>query len=278
MSDAKTETTSIPLKEIQTRAFNVLCLLVDFLESEQIPYYLIGGTLLGAVRHQGFIPWDDDIDIGIPRKNYDQLISHLAHLPHTLKAVHPSIDMLTPYPFLIISDPATTLVIDYATPYNRGVGVDVFPLDNFPQSKLLQALLWKGIFIFRSISMNKQGGYYKKKLDPPLSIYFKFLSLINKFIPRSFIFKGYDIFLSSSRKSASLIGNLYGMYGKKEIVDSDIFGKPSQVKFESRFFRAPSQPEEYLTAIYGDFKKFPPQEKRNSGHKIKKFNINIKKS
>ena len=269
MLDAKVETAPLSLQEIQNRAFTALCLLVDFLDAEGISYYLIGGTLLGAVRHQGFIPWDDDIDIGIPRKDYNRLMARLEHLPPALKATHPKFDKQTPYPFLVISDPTTTLVIDYAIPYNKGVGIDVFPLDNFPQNKYLQTLMWKGISIFRSMTMNKQGGYYKRKLSGRFFIYFNLLSFLNLLIPRSLLFKGYEAWIASSNNPDILIGNLYGIYGKKEIVDVNVFDKGSMVNFESRYFRAPLQAEKYLHAIYGDFMQLPDMKKRNSGHQIK---------
>lgn len=274
MLDAKVETAPLSLQEIQNRAFTALCLLVDFLDAEGISYYLIGGTLLGAVRHQGFIPWDDDIDIGIPRKDYNRLMARLEHLPPALKATHPKFDKQTPYPFLVISDPTTTLVIDYAIPYNKGVGIDVFPLDNFPQNKYLQTLMWKGIAFFRSMTMNKQGGYYKRKLNMKSSITFKLISFCNIFIPRNLLFKAYDNFVSYSEQS-SMIGNLYGIYQKKEIVSKDTFNTGTQVKFGSRLFRAPSEPEKYLYSIYNDFMKIPEKEKQNSGHKIKKTSLNF---
>lgn len=275
MLGAPIDNKNISLQEIQLSTFHVLCKLVDFLEERNIPYYLIGGTLLGAVRHQGFIPWDDDIDIGIPRKYYDHLLTRLAELPPTLKCSHPLLDECTPFPFLVVSDPSTTLVIDYISPYNRGAGVDVFPLDNFPENYFSQKIFWKCIALLRSMTMNKQGGYYKRKTTKKLYIYFKLLSFLNIFIPRSLLFKVYDRLVKIADQKTTLMGNLYGIYGEKEIVNKEVFGSGCQIKFQSRFFRAPSQYKEYLNSIYGNYLEIPPKHKRKSGHKIKNFSKSI---
>ncbi len=157
----------VPLARIQQRAFAVLGALVDFFQAHAIDYYLVGGTLLGAVRHGGFIPWDDDIDIVVPRKDYRRLLGLLDRLPPTLRAIHPSIDAHTPYPFLVVSDRHSRWVVDYAHPFDRGIGVDVFPLDGVPPPGMRRRLLRKSIALLRSMTMNKQKGYYLRPVPRP---------------------------------------------------------------------------------------------------------------
>ena len=259
----------IALADVQRRAFAVLCALADFCDEHEIRYYLVGGTLLGAVRHSGFIPWDDDIDIAVPRTDYERLLSLLALLPPALKASHPRIDPRTPYPFLVVSDAQSSLVIDYVRPYDRGVGVDVFPLDTAPQTGWRQAVLWKGIALLRAMTMNKQGGYYRRPAAWGQRLRFVLLSLLNTMFPRRFLYAVYDTWVSKGGGLAGLTGNLFGLYGRRELVPSHVLGAASRIQFMSHWFSAPAKPEEYLRAVYGDFMRMPPEKDRHSGHRIR---------
>lgn len=261
------------IQTIQKYAFEALCSLVDFLDKKEIPYYLMGGTLLGAIRHKGFIPWDDDIDIAIPRNAYNHLLTILDQLPENIRAAHPSFDEKTPYPFLVISNANTRLIFDYALPYDKGACVDVFPLDNFPENQLKQKILWKKVKLLRSLIMNKQKGFYKRKISFLHLIKFKAISFINLFLPRKLIFEKYDDLISLPAENNNLIANVYGRYGTREVFPKNIFQEPSYVFFESRHFKAPTHAEEYLTLIYGNFMEIPPIEKRYSGHRVQHFEV-----
>jgi len=261
---------SVPLAGIQQRAFEVLCALVDFLDAEGIGYFLVGGTLLGALRHRGFIPWDDDIDIVVPRADYRRLLQSLPRLPSGLKATHPGNDPRTPYPFLVVSDAASSLVIDYVRPYDRGIGVDVFPLDAIPRPVWCEAVLWRGIALLRAMTMNKQGGYYRRTISMRQRSGFALLTLLAALIPRGMLFHAYDAWVSTAdgNRYSSHVGNLYGLYGRREGVPAHVFGAGSMVEFKGRAFRAPAKPKEYLHAVYGDYMLLPPEAERCSGHRI----------
>lgn len=258
------------LKEIQQYSYTSLCDLVDFLDAQEIPYYLMGGTLLGAIRHKGFIPWDDDIDIAIPREYYEKLLLITEKLPPSLRAAHPKFDPKTPYPFLVISHAKTSMIFDYVIPYDKGACIDVFPLDNFPENEKEQKSLWNKTTKLRSKFMNKQKGYYKRKVSPQDYAKFKIMSFINSFTSRISIFNAYEACVTSQKNKTHLIANIYGRYREKEVFPSSLFQTPSTVFFESRTFKAPTDPEKYLTLIYGDFMKIPEEKDRTSGHRIQK--------
>ncbi len=261
---------SVPLAEVQQRAFEVLCALVGFLDAERIGYFLVGGTLLGALRHRDFIPWDDDIDIVVPRADYRRLLDSLARLPAGLKAAHPRVDPLTPYPFLVVSDAASSLVIDYARPYDRGVGVDVFPLDAVPRTGLGRAVQRRGIALLRAMTMNKQGGYYRRSAPWRQRLRFALLALLAAAMPRRMLFGAYDAWVSGAgNRAPRQVGNLYGLYGQREQVPAGIFGDGSMVEFRGSAFRAPAHPADYLRHVYGDFMRMPAEEQRHSGHRIR---------
>ncbi len=264
----------VPRTAIQRRAFEVLCSLAEFCDQHRIRYYLVGGTLLGAMRHGGFIPWDDDIDIAIPRPDYQRLLAMIDRLPAPLQAVHPSCDAATPYPFLVVRHAGSRLVIDYARPFDRGIGVDVFPLDAVPEAAWRRWILFRLLRIMRSVSMNKQRGYYRRSVSRIGRVSFVLLSAINKFLPARLIYWAYDrVVARGDMDQSTLVGNLYGLYGAREVVERSVFANGVWVEFEGMHFKAPARPSRYLETVYGDFRCLPPLHQRHSGHRISEVMI-----
>ncbi|HVJ38750.1 MAG TPA: LicD family protein [Stenotrophomonas sp.] len=275
MSAATAEATplmagGVALRDVQHRAFAVLEALTSFCDRHGLRYYLVGGTLLGALRHGGFIPWDDDIDIALPRADYTRLLALLDALPIGLRAIHPSRDADTPYPFLVVCDARSRLVIDYARPFNRGIGVDVFPIDAVPAPGSRRDLLFNAIGLMRAWTMNKQQGYYPHPVATPRRLRFALLSLASRLSAAQKIYLAYERLVACGDASRSRhVGNLYGLYGRREIVDAEVFGEGRWVRFEGTRFRAPALAERYLETVYGDFRRLPPPEQRRSGHRIR---------
>ena len=124
------------MNEFQGKLLEMLTWLHEFLQKNHLNYYVIGGTMLGAVRHQGFIPWDDDADIAMPRKDYEKLIDLLKDpVDHyVVESVHsPAKD----YSYLIakLYDTNTTLIDASKTLPKRGLFIDIFPLDGIGETK-----------------------------------------------------------------------------------------------------------------------------------------------
>lgn len=260
----------VALGDVQRRAFGVLEALAQFCDRHDLCYYLVGGTLLGALRHGGFIPWDDDIDIALPRPDYERLLALAGNLPPGLKAIHPRLDPTTPYPFLVVREARSRLVIDYARPFDRGIGVDVFPLDAAPAPGRRRDRLFDLIGLMRAWTMNKQQGYYPRPVRGGLRLRFALLSLASRIVPARRIFGLYERLVSHGQaREDGYVGNLYGLYGRREVVDAAVFGAGRWVRFEGSRFRAPAEAERYLETVYGDFRRLPPPELRHSGHRIR---------
>ncbi|HYG05375.1 MAG TPA: LicD family protein [Stenotrophomonas sp.] len=260
----------VALRDVQQRALAVLEALAGFCDRHGLRYYLVGGTLLGALRHEGFIPWDDDIDIALPRADYQRLLALADSLPRGLRAIHPSRDADTPYPFLVVRDARSRLVIDYARPFDRGIGVDVFPIDAVPAPGPRRDVLFKAIALMRAWTMNKQQGYYPHRVAASRQLRFLLLSLASQLCPSTKIYRLYERLVARGDVACSpYVGNLYGLYGRREVVQAEVFGEGGWVRFEGIRFRAPVQAERYLESVYGDFRHLPPPAQRRSGHRIR---------
>lgn len=260
----------VALRDVQQRALTVLEALAGFCDRHGLRYYLVGGTLLGALRHEGFIPWDDDIDIALPRADYQRLLALVDRLPHGLRAIHPSRDADTPYPFLVVRDARSRLVIDYARPFDRGIGVDVFPIDAVPAPGPRREVLFKAIALMRAWTMNKQQGYYPHRVAASRRLRFLLLSLASRLCPAQRIYRLYERLVAGGNAARSAyLGNLYGLYGRREVVQAEVFGEGAWVRFEGIRFRGPAHAERYLENVYGDFRQLPPPGQRRSGHRIR---------
>ncbi|MGN1376374.1 MAG: phosphorylcholine transferase LicD, partial [Prevotella sp.] len=129
------------LKQLHGKILDILSAIDETCKKYNLRYYLIAGTMLGAVRHKGFIPWDDDADVCMPHSDYDKLIEHASEwLPKRYELICAENDKHYPQPFAKIQDSQTTLIEHAHLRYLGGVYVDVFPVDGMPDGKLAQRL------------------------------------------------------------------------------------------------------------------------------------------
>ncbi len=225
-----------------------------------IPYYMIGGTMLGAIRHKGFIPWDDDMDFGVPIEYYKDLITILeTELKEPYRCCtcynHPAVI----FNFFKIENHSTFIKSEaMKVPQEQqiGINIDVFPLCKCK----LNDKDWDKISFGHLIL----GGYETSTSHPRslsrkiVKFFFRLLSggnheNVNRKIER-ILFK---------ERSGEYLGNLMGRWGKeKEIMPRDWFGKGKRYTFENGSFIGPEKYEEYLTHVYGEYMKLPPEEKR----------------
>ena len=129
------------LKQIE---LNLLVCFKEICEKHKLDYFLTGGTLLGAVRHKGFIPWDDDIDVGMPREDYETFLRVASScLPDGIFLQTRKTDPEVPFNFAKLRDSRTTFIETSIKDLdiNHGVYIDIFPIDYFPASKFQLILL-----------------------------------------------------------------------------------------------------------------------------------------
>ena len=258
------------LQQIQQCLLTMLKAFHSYCVEHNIRYYALGGTLLGALRHKGFIPWDDDIDLGIPREDYNLLITLLNNQKiddRYLLETPLSNDPNYCCPYCKLYDTQTTLIENVKNKLVRGVYLDIFPLDGLGNSKEEARSNYKviqhklNLLALRQIKLKKGRSFYKNAL--------LFLAqAVPNFIisEKKLSQKINEVCQKVPYKTAVWGGNLVGAWGLKEIVPLSEFSKPTLYDFEDTKIFGPEQAEDYLKNIYGDWRKLPPEEKRVSHH------------
>ncbi len=255
----------LTLREIQLSELDMLIEFDGICKEKGLKYTLVGGTLLGAVRHKGFIPWDDDIDVGMPRPDYEKFKDLIKNkeicLPQNLTVTCDS-GKTAQYPFLKIVNNKISVKEEHYREVS-GLWIDIFPIDGLPDDRKKIAKIYKKTKSLSRIiyfgNLKKFDKYYGlKKLAVKLyHIYCKCYGLnravknINKLSTR------YDF------NTENLCGVVaWGAYGVGEAYEKSGFEEMVNVEFEGHELPAIGCWEKYLHGIYGDYMTLPPEEKR----------------
>lgn len=256
----------IQFEEMKKIELNILTYFTEVCEENNLRYYLGGGTLLGAVRHKGFIPWDDDIDVMMPRPDFQKLLS--------LSINNENYNIIKPgtagyyYNFAKLVDTRTILEekgikrID-----GLGVYIDIFPLDGMPETPDARKKRFKELNSIRKRINNTCLLRPKFHRNP-----FAYLNACriynsNKNIDLSSLQKKYlDSALKNSFDDSEFVFAAGGAYGARDIFPGKWFEKEIELQFENLSVKAFNGYDFYLTQLYGDYMTLPPEDKRVTPH------------
>lgn len=248
-------------------------------EEYGLRYYMIGGTLLGAVRHKGFIPWDDDIDLVMYRQDYDKLIKILQDR-YSEKYFVQTFNSDRHYTRYIakVRLNGTRLVESYleGAKSHSGIYVDIFPLDNTRKCDgvglEIRGKVVRCLFAYKTI---KHNAMVKKS---GLKFYLgKFLRFFTYVVPESLVNKLFDFVCEmDNSKDCNFTTNFASHFKwKKQMFPNEVFGDGCRLEFEGHMFNAPDKYIEILERLYGkNYMELPPEEKRES-HNIVELDLGV---
>jgi lipopolysaccharide cholinephosphotransferase len=256
--------TNETLRKLQLTDILILNEFVRICDKYELRYFLVGGTLIGAVRHKGFIPWDDDMDIGMPRVDYEKFAEiSKTELNKDFFYQSPMIDKSYWRSFSRLRMNNTFLIesldFNYCPPgYHRGIFIDIFPYDNCYNNAIIQSIQYKMLYKIRNIIALK-----RDKWMSPLKFYTFIKKTIYCLLSYSFLqYVRLKIMCFGSSKS-NYITSWGGMYGmEKETHQIDIIFPLAKLEFEGRLYNVPGNWDAFLTHVYGDYMQLPPKEDR----------------
>ena len=259
------------MEELHGYGLEALKALTEFCNEHELTFFAIGGTLLGAVRHKGFIPWDDDIDVGMPREDYDKLVSLAGEFPKpfVLEEYRHSKGFQSYFAKIRNEKIELQEAVTEANDKRRGYLIDIIPIDGTPDHKLLRKWYYVRVLLLRFLcgAANVHTGILtsRPKWEQNVLKVCRFFK-IYKFLTVEKVYRRMDrVFHKQNVRKAKNIGTITGAYKTREIVPTEYFGlqeEPLYLSFEDTKIRAPKQVDRYLTHMYGDYMQLPPEEKR----------------
>jgi lipopolysaccharide cholinephosphotransferase len=255
--------------EYKKKIVNILKGFHEFCVDNKLRYSISYGSLLGAIRHKGIIPWDDDIDVVMPRPDYEKFIRLTLNnylRDHEVISIYNHKDYYLPFAKVI--DKNTSIVEYKYCDFKIGAFIDVFPVDGLPNdtgtrkktidtyNKYLKISLWKTFnYTFSDVGKFISGKGYI------ISMFFK-LFCKNK----NYLLKCEEIAKTFDFEESDEVMVFSSIYGEREIINKDYFNSYILVDFENIKVSCISAYHDYLTRLYGDYWVLPPIEKRKTHH------------
>jgi len=268
------------IRSIQLSDLEILKCLINIFSQYELDYYMLGGTLLGAVRHKGFIPWDDDIDIGMPRPDYERFLK-IAE-----QELKPPLYLYSFQNKRRISGVYFAQIANESVSFKRSYGgkvvespawIDIFPLDGVPEGKF-SFWRWKNkcMLLSKMFSLSQIDKLYdihgskkqwKTKKDKFIRVFL--ILRINKLLNGNRLWNSLDKNLKKNEyETSTRLINFCGFWRMRELFNKSVYGEGSMYPFEDIELRGPVNYDFVLTQMYGDYMTPPPDSEKNHHNTI----------
>ena len=257
----------VDINEYHEKLLEELKFIDELCNKLDLKYFLIFGTLLGAIRHKGFIPWDDDLDIMMPRPDYDKLLEYMKNNDTGIYSIVNNDNANAPYLISRMSDNRYHLDFQKDIPYELGIFIDIYPMDGAGKTKFFSKLYaFYAHCLMICFCLTVEDVTQRKRSI--IKIFFAFLLRNIQKIP---LFSAKNILnklchkhtLEQSKYCACM--NWLIDY-KNEIIEKSLFDNVIRTKFEDIEVNIPAEYDKILTAVYGNYMELPPEEKRVGQH------------
>ena len=254
------------MNELQKTELDLFLCFAEICKKLDLNYFLVAGSALGAKRHGGFIPWDDDMDVGMYREDYDKFMELVPEmLPENIFLQNYKTDPKYPNVFAKLRNSNTTYIEKTSKnlDINHGIYIDIFPLDGCPEKPFEV----KKLNFIKKIYRLKLFSAFELPKSPRGRAVLSLLRLFGCHKRTGKTVAKYEKFISKySVKESNIICNHGNWYGEKDYIPKEFYGQGKDIEFEGVKARVPEKCEEYLAALYGDWQTPPPPEKQIGHH------------
>lgn len=264
----------LSLQEIKQVEVDILKMFHSFCVENSIRYFISHGTLLGAVRYRGFIPWDDDLDVLVPREDYDRLLTIFPD-SERYSLVSYERNHKYRYPYAKLCDMSTRKVEGgYNNGVELGLDIDVFPLDywsdDLEQARREVKRQKRNMFLLSLAKLQKPDSRHPAKRVVK-GVVMSICKLRGSAYYVEQIIKGAH---KPEQKGGRYMGSkAWNVYGERDILPAEVFAEAIELEFEGEKFFAPVGYDTFLTSLYGDYLPEPPVEKRKTHHSFKAYRL-----
>lgn len=268
----------LSLDEMKAVEAGILQHFDKYCKAKGLRYSLAEGTLIGAARHKGFIPWDDDIDVIMPREDFEKF--RASYQDERFQIIQPSKDSCFPYFYIRLSDNKTTVKFEgeYADAkvnyYEGGLWIDILPIDNFPDSdEELRKTERKLLLLFKMYRAQKRRGWCKQH-SFARNMAWVLTKAISYPIPTEWMRKKLEkMMVQYNNEETKRKGFWTNYWHHPWIFPARVFDGYTELEFEGQKFPVIAGYDEYLRSEYGDYMKLPPKEKQIAQHDFKSYYI-----